>query len=863
MELREYEKKRDFRKTSEPRGQVQTSRSGRLFVVQKHDASRLHFDFRLEHDGVLLSFAIPKGPSLDPGEKRLAVRVEDHPVKYGDFEGVIPEKEYGGGTVMLWDRGTWEPLNDPDEGLKNGDLKFRLDGERLAGAFALVRMKRGDGDGWLLIKKNDEAATKKDILKSADTSVTTGRSMTEIAADADRVWGPEGEEKARPESIAPKKKARVASGAKKSARPALSRMKGAKKASMPKDARPQLATLVDEAPAGAGWIHEIKYDGYRAIARIERGKARLVSRSGKDQTKKFSPIADALADIDVKDAVLDGEVVVLLPDGRTSFQALQNVLSGVDAGRLVYFVFDALHLDGYDLTGAPLSERKRALAAIVPPSDSNAIVRFGGHIEGQGGAVYDNACRLGLEGIVSKRADASYAAGKRTRTWVKVKCTHRQEFVIGGFTEPGGSRQGFGALLVGYHNDGGDLVYAGRVGTGFDDKTLKNLASTLSNIERKTSPFAGELSRADKKGAHFVTPNLVAEVAFTEWTKDGVLRHPSYQGLRADKSAADVVREEPERIAAAASKSDRPPPRERSKGSNDATVAGIRITHPDRVVYPDAGLNKRAIAEYYERVAPAMLAHLANRPLTFLRAPSGVDDGTFFQKHFGDDPPPHTKVVPIREKDGTGNYLVVADARGLVSLVQYGVLEFHAWGCRADRIESPDRLIFDLDPAPDVEWKAVTHAALMLREVFADLGLKSFAKTSGGKGLHVVVPIERRSGWDEAKDFARAIAERVAKNESDRYVATMSKKKREGKIFIDYLRNARGQTAVAPYSLRARAGAPISAPVTWDEVEDGIRGDAITLADIGKRLRRADPWAGIESIRQSITKKALGALGLS
>ena len=855
MSLQEYKRKRDFKKTPEPAGKVHAEK-GHSFVIQKHDARNLHYDFRLEMDGVLKSWAVPKGPSLDPAEKRLAVQVEDHPIEYGDFEGIIPEGEYGGGTVLVWDRGTWIPEFDPELGFRKGHLKFRLEGEKLHGGWHLVRLhgdRAGDKkENWLLMKADDEAAVpgSGDALTAKyPDSALSGRSLEDVAADPERVWeSNRAQEVKAPGNKAPKKASRKA-------KPAVdpSSIPGARKGKMPAGIEPELATLVAAPPGGDNWLHEIKLDGYRVLCAVENGAARTLTRHAKDWTDRFRPIATAAAELPVDSALLDGEVVVLQPDGRTSFQALQNALSGERGLDLVYFVFDLLYLNGWDLRPAPLSARKEALAALLAGNDAGGAIRLSDHVQGQGEGFFRQACRHALEGVVAKRADSPYRSG-RGRDWLKIKCLKRQEFVIVGFTDPERSRAGLGALLLGVH-DHGKLVFAGKVGTGFDTRTLRDLRQRLDKLERKTPAFENPPRGAEARRSHWVKPELVAEVAFTEWTDEGLLRHPTFQGLREDKPAAEVVREEPQTTKEA--KTVKP-----QKTTAADTFAGVRFTHPERVIFPEQGIAKRDLGRYYERIADWILPHIADRPLTLVRCPAGKQKECFYQKHITDQFPASVKRVPIEEDKKTVHYAAVDSPEGLLALIQMGSLELHVAGCHADDVEKPDYVVFDLDPDVGLGWDRVVEGAHAVRRLLDHLGLQSFLKTTGGKGLHVCLPLVRRSGWDEVKAFAKALAEAVVAQEPKRYTANLPKASRKGKIFIDYLRNGRGATSICAYSTRARPGAPVSAPLAWEELDTDVRADTFTVQNLPERLEslKADPWADFLKVRQSLTaamKKAL------
>jgi bifunctional non-homologous end joining protein LigD len=894
MGLQEYKKKRNFSVTPEPAGKVQET-PGSSFVIQKHAATRLHYDFRLELDGVLKSWAVPKGPSLDPGEKRLAVHVEDHPLEYGDFEGIIPKGQYGGGTVLLWDRGTWHPEGDPVKAYKKGHLHFRLEGEKLHGGWHLVRLhgeRAGeDKENWLLFKENDDIAVPGSgdaVVQEYPASVTTGRTIEEIAADPDRVWQSNREEKVAKEAVAKeaidKKAAKAPVKAKAKAIQSKtdspvdpSKVSGARKGRLPGAIEPQLATLVDEAPRGEEWLHELKFDGYRVLCEVSNGKVHIWTRSGKDWTDRFTPVAEAVAQLPVRSALLDGEVAVLAPDGTTSFQALQNALTESRGHDLAYFAFDLLHLDGYDLRGSTLLDRKEALAGVLSGNTSpmSQTLRFSDHVQGAGDAFYSQACRLSLEGIISKRGDAPYRSG-RGKDWLKVKCLKRQEFVIVGFTDPEGSRTGFGALLLGVHDDQGKLVFAGKVGTGFNDQLLRDLRKRLGKIERKTPAFANPPRGAEARRSHWVEPELVGEVAFTEWTREGILRHPAFQGLREDKPAAEVVRETPEAPPQKTSKNTMsnkkkvsPSPGGRGgdgRGGQGVRTefAGVKLSSPDKILFPEQGITKRDLALYYERIADWILPRIGDRPLTLVRCPEGRAKQCFYQKHVNEHFPKTVRRIQV-EEEGDEPYGLVDSVEGLLSLVQVGVLEMHIWGASRKDIEKPDYVVFDLDPDEGLAWERVVEGALHLRDRLGDLGLRSFLKTTGGKGLHVCVPLVRRAGWDEVKAFTKAVSESVVAENPQRYTSKLPKASRKGKIFIDYLRNGRGATSICAYSTRARAGAPVSTPLFWDEIESGqdVHGDHWNVKNVPERLESlsADPWEEFSKARQSITaamKKAVG-----
>jgi bifunctional non-homologous end joining protein LigD len=796
--LEKYNAKRDFAKTAEPAG-VAGKGAGDMFMVQKHDATRLHWDLRLEAGGVLKSWAVTRGPSLNPDDKRLAVRTEDHPLSYATFEGTIPAKAYGGGTVMLWDRGTWAPIAGKSaKDIDGGHLHFTLDGERMKGEWMLIRLKprgRERGENWLLRKVNDAfVGGSDDLVERAVTSVATGRTMAEIAAG-------------KPPPRAPKRTG---------------------KAAMPKFHAPQLATLVDTVPAGSDWIHEVKYDGYRAQIAIAGGKAKVFTRSGLDWSAKFPEIVEAAAALDVDSALIDGEICALDGEGRPDFSALRIAIKDVGSTGLTLFAFDLLILNGKDLTKQPNVERKAMLAAII---SDNGAMRYAEHIVGAGEKLFEAMCGAGYEGIVSKRADAPYS-GKRTQAWLKVKCTRRQEFVIVGWSASDARTRGFKSLLLALNEDGpltgSGLRYAGKVGTGFDADLLADLRARMDKIA--TDKPAVDVPRVAVRGAHWVKPQLVAEIAFAEFTADNVVRHASFIGLREGNSPRDVVKEDVGPAEGGTA------PAERSKVED----TGIKITNPERIIFPGDGITKGQLAAYYIKVGPVMLPWIADRPVSFVRCPQGRAKQCFFQKHdagsFGDA----VHKVPIREKDGgTEDYLWLDSIDGLVAAVQMGSIEFHGWGSRASDVERPDRLVIDLDPDEELDFDAVKKAAIDIRGHLADLGLVSFALLSGGKGVHIVVPLTPDAEWPAVKDFASRFAQALAAAETDRFVATMSKAKRKGRIFIDWLRNQRGSTAVLPYVVRARPGAPVAAPVTWEELRDTDSAARFHLGDVDELIDRA------------------------
>ncbi|RCV90265.1 DNA ligase D [Billgrantia montanilacus] len=831
--LKEYRRKRDFKRTREPAGKAQgEAASGNLYVMHKHAASHDHFDLRLEQDGVLKSWALPKGPSLAPGEKRLAVEVEDHPLEYGEFEGVIPEKSYGGGTVMLWDRGTWQVKGRP----KPDRIDIELDGERLKGSWTLTRMsgKRQDkhGRNWLLIKRHDDKPRMDDALTvDLDVSIASGRSMDEIAEDRDATWS-----------------------SKTSALPDPSNLDGARRAKLPREVKPQLATVAREVPNKDGWIHEIKLDGYRLLARIENGDVRLITRNGKDWTHRFPEVARALAPLPVESALLDGEVVAMGKDGISRFGQLQEAISSGRTDSLVYQVFDLPYFEGHDLAGVALLERKRTLEALLDAAQmKEGTIRYSDHIETQGEAFHERACRMGLEGIICKRADSRYQQ-KRSRDWLKVKCASHEEFVVGGYTEPRGSRSGFGSLLIGAYGKQG-LVYTGRVGTGFSNRLLEQLSATLQDLEVKRSPFHGSVP--DSRSAHWVRPELVIEVEFTERTRDGRLRHPAFRGLREDRNPEEIRMTPTKEMAVDGS----PSP---SKRKDETSLLGVRLTNPDRVLFPEQGLTKLDLARFYDQIQEWVLPHLVRRPLSLVRCPQGRDDECFFQKHPRRAIPDSVPRLDVPEKKGSAEYVYVETAAHLVGLVQAGALEIHPWGSRIDHLEQPDSLVFDLDPDEGMAWKEILRVAGTLRERLESLGLTPFLRTTGGKGLHLVVPLEPSAEWDQAKAFAKGVAEAHAQDDPRRLTTNMSKAKREGRIFIDYLRNGRGATAVASYTVRARENAPVAVPIRWDELNAALRADRYNVANLRRRLSalREDPWANFAEAARPLDADLLKAVGV-
>jgi len=803
LDIETYNRKRDFAKTKEPRGRKLKGK-GDSFVVQKHDASRLHWDFRLELDGVLKSWAVPKGPSLDPDDKRLAMRTEDHPLDYGGFEGTIPKGEYGGGTVMLWDQGRWvpEPGKDPRRTIEDGHLHFTLEGERMKGEWVMFRLKPRPGEKaepWMLKKVTDDFADPGDgdaLVDNCVTSVTTGRTMAEIAAGED-VW-------------------RSNRGGRKGGR-----VKRQASTAPPPFEEPQLATLVDAVPTGNGWLHEYKYDGYRLLLAVGDGVATAWTRNGKDWSDKFKAVVKAAAKLPAG-CLIDGEAVALDDNGKPSFQLLQSTLKGPKGANLVFYAFDLLIDRGEDIRKLPQIERKERLAVLLKTAPPPIL--YGDHVVGRGEALFDEVCKQGGEGIISKKADAPYR-GARTRCWLKIKCIQRQEFVIIGWSESD-RRIGFRSLLLGVR-ESGKLRYTGKVGTGFNAKLIDDLMNRMRPIEIDKMPV--DVPRPERKGAHWIQPQLVAEIAFTEVTDEGLLRHPSFIGLREDKPASQIVREVPKHLTEKEKQDPRP----------IAQSFGIEISNPDRVIYPEEGLTKLDLADYYAAVEPLIMIDVANRPMTLIRCPQGRSKKCFFQKHDNGTMGEHVKHIPIEERNGSvQDYLYFEDIRGLLACVQMGTVEFHGWGSKVEKVEYPDRLVFDLDPDVGLDFGRVKEAAVRLKALLEDLGLKSFPLLSGGKGVHVVVPLDGSEDWPTVKSFAERFSRAISEAEPETFTANIRKVQRKGRIFLDWLRNQRGATAVMPYSARARESAPVSAPVAWEEFDRYDSGHHFSMRDADELIER-------------------------
>jgi bifunctional non-homologous end joining protein LigD len=799
--LERYRDMRDFSITPEPRGRKAVSKKRQLrYYIQRHAATRLHYDFRLELAGVLKSWAVPKGPSLNPGDKRLAVQTEDHPLEYGEFEGVIPEKQYGAGEVLLWDRGAWIPEDpDPIEALRKGRLHFRLDGKKLHGSWVLTRIRGSeDKPQWLLIKRDDEEAR-------PDVDITSER----------------------PESVkkAPKK------------------AKRAEHSESPQFIAPQLATLVTEPPRQGDWVYEVKHDGYRMLARFDaRGGVRLFTRSGADWTEKLPHLSSALKKQKLKSTWLDGEIVVPGPDGRSSFQALQNAFEAGRDTAIVYYVFDAPFLSGQDLRRLALKERKKRLEKVLKPSHN---VRLSEHLAGEAKEVLEHACKLALEGLIGKQADSVYVSG-RSKSWIKLKCRQRQDFVIGGYTPPKGSRQGFGALLVGYYDQQGKLHFAGKVGTGFDEEGLQSLTRRLAGLKKDESPF---VAPPREKGVQWVRPTLVAEIVFAERTNEGILRQAAFMGLREDLPPKSVHEEKAV-----------PPPTTKDQNM----VLGVKISHPERVIWPKLGVQKIDFARYIEEVGEWLLPHVKNRPLSLVRCPDGAEGQCFYQRHLMMGASPGNLQTVKRERSSKGAYIYAATLDAVVSAVQNGAVEFHTWGATVPNIKHPDRITMDLDPDEALPWETLVEGTLLTKKLLDSLGLRSFLKTTGGKGLHVVAPIKPQLGWDEVKEFTHQIAQMLTRARPELFTAKIAKDRRPNKIFVDYLRNSETASAIAAYSARARPDGGVSVPLEWDELDakHDMRRE-FNVTNVPKRLAklRWDPWADYWTTRQSITSKMKKALG--
>ncbi|GAB3414190.1 DNA ligase D [Massilia agilis] len=831
--LKVYKQKRNFSVTSEPAEGGEPCKNGLSFVIQKHWASRLHYDFRLELDGTMKSWAVPKGPSYDTRDKRMAVHVEDHPISYNEFEGTIPEKQYGAGKVIIWDKGTWEPLEDPRQGYEKGSLKFEMHGHKMHGKWALVRIKnRSDEkqEPWLLIKEKDDFARPVEEFSVVDEMPDSVRELP-----------------LPPDAIKPAPAARPKAG-KRGALPA-----GAAKAALPDEFAPELATLVDKPPTTPqDWVFEVKFDGYRMLARVEGKSVRLVTRNGNDWTGKLKPLQQELLRLKLADGWYDGEIVVNDEQGRPNFGMLQLAFDGSNTAQIVYFIFDAPFLRGYDLREVPLDERRALLQAELEKKPSETV-RFSAEFGEDPVQLMEAACKLGLEGVIGKRRDSRYVS-RRSPDWIKLKCQQRQEFVIGGYTDPQGSRMGFGSLILGYHDKDGVLQYAGNVGTGFNDTTLRELMKKLSAIATDENPFPPKA--VPGRTNHWVKPKLIAEVSFSEWTKTGSIRHPSFQGLRTDKPAKKITREEAKSVETVE-------PRHEEAAPATTVPSSLKVTHGERVVDPSTGVTKLELVRYYALVGELMLEHLKGRPLALVRAPAGVGGELFFQKHADVRKLPGVVHMPEELDPGDPPMLEIVSVEGILSAAQWNVVEFHTQNATRKAYARPDRMVFDLDPGEGVQWKAMQEAAQLMHAFLDQLGLPAFLKTSGGKGLHVVVPVKGSLGWDEVKGFSQAVVRHLAATLPDRFAFKSGARNRVGKIFIDYLRNGQGATTASAWSARVRPGLGISVPVAWDELAHLKSGDQWNVQNAHTRLDKGnDPWKGYARAAKTLTA-AMKQLGLA
>ncbi|WP_070086330.1 DNA ligase D [Pseudomonas sp. NBRC 111141] len=817
--LQEYQRKRDFNATPEPAGKRARPRSAHAlqYCIQKHDASHLHYDFRLELDGTLKSWAIPKGPSLDPKVRRLAVHVEDHPLDYANFEGSIPEGHYGAGDVIVWDRGVWEPEGDPREAYAKGKLRFRLQGEKLSGVWNLFRTHlAGKKEQWMLVKSHDGQAhseTDYSIVEALPDSVLSERTLP------------------------PRSPAKATT----------TRHKRAGRKALPDILQPQLATLVDSPPSG-DWRYEVKFDGYRILARIDGDDIRLFTRNGHDWSAKMPRQVEALKALGLDSAWLDGEMVVVDDNGVADFQALQNAFDTEHDERITYYLFDLPWLGGEDLRALTLQQRRATLARLLE-GHASQVLRYSADFEEPVESLLDSACRLELEGLIGKRADSPYV-GRRSSDWVKLKCKQRQEFVIVGYTDPKGSRNGFGALLLALHDhDSGQLRYAGKVGTGFSAATLDSIHARLKPLQTDRSPLPKPPTGAEARGVHWLRPQLLAEVAYAQMTREGIVRHSVFHGLRDDKPATAIDLE-------------RAMPTKRAAQTEPENLGTLRLTHPDRVVDATTGTTKREVAQYYAQVADWLLPQLKDRPVALVRAPDGLSGELFFQKNAGQLHIP--KVLSYNKAQAGQAAMVLNGAESLLGAVQMNTLELHTWNATTKDFDKPDRFVLDLDPDPALPWKAMLEATQLTLTLLDELGLKVFLKTSGGKGMHLVVPLTRRAGWDEVKDFSHALVNHMAGLFPDRLSAVSGPKNRVGRIFIDYLRNGKGATTVAAYSLRARESLPVSVPIWREELSQLKGANQWNIGNLHTRLAQVeDPWAEMGKTRQSITLRMRKQLGIA
>ena len=839
--LEQYKKKRNFSITPEPAEGGKPGMGALHFVIQKHWASRLHYDLRLELDGTMKSWAVPKGPSFDPTDKRMAVQVEDHPISYNSFEGEIPAHQYGAGRVIIWDRGFWQPVGDPAEGYRTGKLKFTLHGHKLNGHWTLVRMRGRANErkpAWLLIKERDGLERSAVEFSVVDEMPASVAAMAPIQPPSKALVSPHLKDGSRSERGA----STSASSAKMPQKTTSTRL--------PPTLSPQLATLVDAPPPDVShWIWELKFDGYRLMARIENGKAHLYTRNGNDWTSKMPQLSQALANVSLQSAWIDGEVLIPDANGIPDFQALQNAFDGKSTDTLVFYAFDLPYADGVDLRELPVVQRRERLQKVVEAASSDQV-RFSEAFEAKPDELIASACRLGFEGVIGKRKESAYVS-RRSKDWIKLKCSHRQEFVIGGYTDPKGSRAGLGSLLLGVYDEAGTLQYAGNVGTGFSQTVLTDLYEKLYALKLTKSPFADPKTIVKK--AHWVRPQLIAEVSFAEWTQEGRVRHAVFKGLRQDKSPSSVVHEKPQ-------------PMSPNGASADCAVGGVRVSHADRVIDPSTGITKIDLLRYYETVAPLLMPHLKARPTSLVRAPEGVEGDLFFQKHWDVERAKGLRGIGELAQSVYPDHpplLEVDSPTGLISAAQMNVVEFHTWNARKDRIARPDRITFDLDPGDGVLWEHMQEAATLVRVMLSELGLPAFLKTSGGKGLHIVVPIKRLHDWETVKGFSQAVVHHLARTLPQRFVAKSGPKNRVGKIFADYLRNGLGATTASAWTARARPGMGISVPVRWEELGKITSGAHWTVQSVGQRLRTGNsPWSNYHEAAVSLSG-AIKQLGRS
>ncbi|QOY96266.1 DNA ligase D [Massilia sp. UMI-21] len=875
--LKLYKAKRNFDITSEPAEGGAPGTEALTFVIQKHWASRLHYDFRLELDGAMKSWAVPKGPSYDTHDKRMAVHVEDHPISYSDFEGTIPPKQYGAGKVIIWDKGTWEPVGDPHEGYRKGNLKFEIHGHKMRGRWVLVRMKGRAGDkqeAWLLIKENDEYARPAEEFSVIDELPDSVKALPMPK----RARKPAAKRRAAHTATKPAAKAATKAAtkpaAKAAAKPAAKAARGRKaspaglpegveQAALPEAFTPELATLVDAAPPDPeNWVFEVKFDGYRMLARVEDGAVRLITRNANDWTDKLKPLHDELVRMKLPDGWYDGEIVVHDEHGKPNFGLLQQAFDGVRTDDIAYFLFDAPYCKGYDLRDVPLVERRAALEQILKKAKSDKV-RFSGEFGANPEELVVAACKIGLEGVIGKRRDSRYVS-RRSPDWIKLKCGLRQEFVIGGFTDPKGSRKGIGSLLLGTYDREGVLRYAGNVGSGFNHASLTDIKERLEALRSDRSPFAPRA--VPGRQHHWVKPVLVAEVSFSEWTSTGSVRHPVFQGLRQDKPARGITREEPRHIEDSEVGRQRPVRADAPASPPPAGLHGklpetLRVTHPERVIDPSTGITKLDMIRYYALVGELMMEHLKRRPLTLVRAPSGIDAELVFQKHADVKKLPGVKRMDPALDPDNPPMLEIVSVEGILSVAQWNAIELHTQNAVAKHYDKPDRMVFDLDPGEGVAWPAMQEAARIMHAFLDELGLPCFLKTSGGKGLHVVVPVKPEYGWESVKAFSQAIVRHLAETLPDRFAAKSGPKNRVGKIFIDYLRNGRGATTICAWGARARPGMGISVPLAWDELDQLKSSAQWTVANVHTRLDQGNaPWAGYARAAKGLSK-AMKLLG--